>query len=136
MAIIPNPYTVWIKPVLAVVIALAIMWAVVEFRRRGERITELEGVRDTYKQAVQTFDTANKQWAHLEDDRKAAAERDAAERKRIADIAAAETARAAKDTAAAEKRAEDWRDRYREKPANCAAALAALDAACPTLRGF
>lgn len=42
----------------------------------------------------------------------------------------------ADDLADATARAAEWEARYAERPATCAAALAQLDYACPSLRGY
>lgn len=63
----------------------------------------------------------------------AAADARAAE---VARAAAAAVATATADAAKAKRERDDFAKRYAAKPAGCTAALQALDAACPLLKGY
>jgi len=51
-------------------------------------------------------------------------------------VAAAAVAAATADAAKAKRERDDFAKRYAAKPAGCTAALQALDAACPLLKGY
>lgn len=134
---IPNlSVTGWLKIAGAVAIVAGVLWLGFEFNRRGERIETLKVERDTYKGAVATYQTANADWAKADKLRRDIAEKDAKARRETAAAAAAEVGKSKAAAAAAEKRAAKWRDQFNNRPQGCAAALAALDTACPSLRGF
>ena len=136
---IPIPslsVTGWLKVGAAVAVVVAVLWLGFEFNRRGERIETLKAQRDTYTTAVGTYQTANANWAKADELRRKAAEDDKAARAAIADKAREQVASSKAAAAAAEMRAAKWRDQFNNRPQGCAAALAALDTACPSLRGF
>ena len=136
---IPIPslsVTGWLKVGAAVAIVAGVLWLGFEFNRRGERIETLKVERDTYKTAVGTYQTANANWAKADELRRKAAEADKKARDAAAAQAREQVASSKAAAAAAEKRAAKWRDQFNNRPQGCAAALAALDTACPSLRGF
>lgn len=130
------PMTMWVKIAAATAVVAGVLWLGYEFDRRGERIDELKAQRDTYKAAVSTYKTAVDDWGKAEKRRREIAEKEIRARREIAAAATAEIRLSQAAALAADKRAAQWRDRFNNRPQGCAAALAALDTACPSLRGF
>lgn len=126
----------WIKLGAAVAVAGAVLWLGIEFDRRGDRIDELKAAVDSYEDAVGRFKSANADWAKADQLRRETAEADRKARETAAAQAREQVASSKAAAAAAEKRAAKWRDQFNNRPQGCAAALAALDTACPSLRGF
>lgn len=134
---IPSlPVTSWLKLGAAAAVAVAVLWVGYEFNRRGERIATLERDAATYRAAVQTFTSANEAWARADALRRAAMQRDREQRQQVQAQAQAAAAAARASAIEADNRARLWRDKFNTRPQGCAAALAALDSACPSLRGF
>lgn len=92
--------------------------------------------RDAWKSKTADVQAANAAYGVIFDKLQAEADRQQQQADAAAERAAAAVAAARRDEATAEKTLADFRKRSASKPAPCAAALLAMQSACPTLEHY
>lgn len=131
-----NEIALEIRLIVAGILLALVGWLAWDFHHRGVELDRLRVQHDLDVAALMPLRQANLDFKRREDARAAQDYIDKKDRERQAREAAAALAAAQTQTAQATNEARIWEAAYARRPTSCSAALAALPAACPSLKDY